>query len=361
MISIKLVSIIDGNSNDIWVLYYLLAILLVSVIILVLAVKNGSRKRRSNLTGSKNKTRHIRNYEIRKELQGFRDKNRSTARAYYIRHCNRVKSKARIAYKISKKYKLAYSKKYSALNPSYVIQKFKNWYNKNKNIKIKKSSEYSQKIYSLNPLNKKMMSKKHYEQNPGLQKQKSLKRYYENRETILRVTRNKFINCKLSDNKMDILKIALNKENKRRLNKDYYEHNYCQILYRLRSNYSLPAPNSEAKEYYFIKVKEGLYYSPEIVDDLLPSKVKGVDIQNISYDSKCNAASSILLESVLKNRSHKVGVLIRAANSIRKLKLNSFSDFGEQCHTRNSEPYFYESAYLYPNDISDSQSYCNPC
>ena len=35
------------------------------------------------------------------------------------------------------------------------------------------------------------------------------------------------------------------------------------------------------------------------------------------------------------------------------MKLNSFSDFGEQCHTKNSEPYFYESAYLYDN--SDSQ------
>ena len=49
---------------------------------------------------------------------------------------------------------------------------------------------------------------------------------------------------------MDKLKIALNKENKRRLNKDYFERNYGPILYRLRSNYSLPAPNSEAKEYY---------------------------------------------------------------------------------------------------------------
>ena len=49
--------------------------------------------------------------------------------------------------------------------------------------------------------------------------------------------------------------------------------------------------------------------------------MKGVDFENTSHDSKCNAASSILLESVLKNRSHKVGVLIRAANSIRKLKL----------------------------------------
>uniref|UniRef100_A0A1X7UJT5 Uncharacterized protein n=1 Tax=Amphimedon queenslandica TaxID=400682 RepID=A0A1X7UJT5_AMPQE len=51
--------------------------------------------------------------------------------------------------------------------------------------------------------------------------------------------------------------------------------------------------------------------------------MKGIDFENISYDTKCNAASSILLESVLKNKSHKVGVLIHAANSIRKLKLNS--------------------------------------
>ena len=82
---------------------------------------------------------------------------------------------------------------------------------------------------------------------------------------------------------MDKLKIALNKENKRRLNKDYYERNYRQILYRLRSNYSLPAPNSEAKEYYFIKTKEGFYYSLEIVDDLLPSSMKGVDLLHQVY------------------------------------------------------------------------------
>uniref|UniRef100_A0A1X7T6S5 Uncharacterized protein n=1 Tax=Amphimedon queenslandica TaxID=400682 RepID=A0A1X7T6S5_AMPQE len=190
-------------------------------------------------------------------------------------------------------------------------------------------------MYSQNPLSKKMMSKKRYQQNPGLQKQNSLKRYYENRDAILRVTKDKFLKHKLFDNKMDKLKMALNKENKRRLNKDYYDRNYGQILYRLCSNYSLPAPNSEAKEYYFTKIKEALYYSTEIVDDLLTSSINGVDFENTSYDSKFNAASSILLESVLKNRSHKVGVLIRASNSIRKLKLNSFSDFGEQCHMSN--------------------------
>uniref|UniRef100_A0A1X7T8S3 Uncharacterized protein n=1 Tax=Amphimedon queenslandica TaxID=400682 RepID=A0A1X7T8S3_AMPQE len=111
---------------------------------------------------------------------------------------------------------------------------------------------------------------------------------------------------------MDKLKMALNKENKRRLNNDYYDRNYGKILYRLRSNYSLPAPNCEAQKYYFMKIIEALYCSHEIVTDLLPSSMKGVDFENTSYDSKRNAASSILLESVLKNRSHKVGILICA-------------------------------------------------
>uniref|UniRef100_A0A1X7VX39 Uncharacterized protein n=1 Tax=Amphimedon queenslandica TaxID=400682 RepID=A0A1X7VX39_AMPQE len=35
--------------------------------------------------------------------------------------------------------------------------------------------------------------------------------------------------------------------------------------------------------------------------------------------------------------------------------LNSFNNFKEQCHTKNNEPYFFESAYLYPNDSYDSQ------
>uniref|UniRef100_A0A1X7VX60 Uncharacterized protein n=1 Tax=Amphimedon queenslandica TaxID=400682 RepID=A0A1X7VX60_AMPQE len=66
--------------------------------------------------------------------------------------------------------------------------------------------------------------------------------------------------------------------------------------------------------------------------------MNGVHFENISYHSKCNAASSILLKSVLRHRSHKVSLLMRASNSIRKLKLNSVSNFGEQCHTKNSEP-----------------------
>uniref|UniRef100_A0A1X7U5C3 Uncharacterized protein n=1 Tax=Amphimedon queenslandica TaxID=400682 RepID=A0A1X7U5C3_AMPQE len=91
-------------------------------------------------------------------MEGFIAKNRSNARAYYIRQCNRVKSRARIAYNISRKYKLAYSNQFHALNSGYILQKCKNWYNKNKIIKFTISLQYSQKLYSQNPFNKKMMS-----------------------------------------------------------------------------------------------------------------------------------------------------------------------------------------------------------
>ena len=103
--------------------------------------------RKSNLTGKKTKERNEKNYDNRKQIEDFIHKNRSNARAYYIRQCNRVKSKARIAYKISKKYKLAYSRKFHALNPSYVLQKCKNWYNINKETKTRKSIDYLKKHY----------------------------------------------------------------------------------------------------------------------------------------------------------------------------------------------------------------------
>ena len=106
-------------------LWYLFVVLVLSVIVVVIVVKKGSRKRKSNLTGAKSKERKKIKYEKRKQMEGFISKNRSNARVYYIRQCNRVKSKARIAYKISKKYKLGYSHKFHALNPGYILQNVK--------------------------------------------------------------------------------------------------------------------------------------------------------------------------------------------------------------------------------------------
>ena len=42
--------------------------------------------------------------------------------------------------------------------------------------------------------------------------------------------------------------------------------------------------------------------------------------------------------------------MISTVNSVRKYQLNDESDFGERYHTQYSEPYYYDSAYIYPDD-----------
>ena len=42
--------------------------------------------------------------------------------------------------------------------------------------------------------------------------------------------------------------------------------------------------------------------------------------------------------------------MISTINSVRKYQLNDESDFGERYHTQYSEPYYYDSAYIYPDD-----------
>ena len=88
---------------------------------------------------------------------------------------------------------------------------------------------------------------------------------------------------------------------------------------------------------------------PDIVEKLITS-INVNNNEDQSYDVKCRVASTILLESVLKNRIHKIGLLISTVNSVRKYQLKDVSDFGERYHTQYSEPYYYDSAYLLPDD-----------
>ena len=79
----------------------------------------------------------------------------------------------------------------------------------------------------------------------------------------------------------------------------YYERNFENVLYRMRSNYALSSPNNETKEYYHDKIMEFIVNYPDIVKKLITS----INVNNNEdqfYDVKCRVATSILLESVLK-------------------------------------------------------------
>ena len=209
-----------------------LLLLIEFIIALVLSAFLISNVLAKDLTGRRKKKRNSDYYFKVKHNEDFIARRNLTAKSYYIRQCKRIKSQSRVAYKIRRKYKLAAakvaSKKIHALNPDYIKEKCKRWYNKNKDLKNYKSKKYSkvtydlnpvprriksleyfQKKYSLNAVPKKNKSKERYQRNPGPQKQKSLNRYYDNRDAILRATKDKFLRFQLSDTKMDKLKIAL--------------------------------------------------------------------------------------------------------------------------------------------------------
>ena len=117
------------------------------------------------------------------------------------------------------------------------------------------------------------------------------------------------------------LRYALNKENKKRMSMTYYECNFENVLYRMRSNYALSSPNNETKEYYHDKIMELIVNYPDIVEKIITS-INVNDNEDQSYDVKCRVATSILLESVLKNRIHKIRSLISNVNSVRKINIH---------------------------------------
>ena len=49
-------------------------------------------------------------------------------------------------------------------------------------------------------------------------------------------------------------------------------------------------------------------------------------------------------------RKKYTGLLLNNIKHAKSIQLEAKSDFGKGCHTRSTEPYFYEAAYLYVRD-----------
>ena len=95
------------------------------------------------LTVRKKKKVNAQNYDKHKKDKAWRAGMKAYCKAYYIRNNKRMKTQARIAYKINRKNKLAaanaLSKIVHALNPELLRAKCRTWYNKNKATKQIKS------------------------------------------------------------------------------------------------------------------------------------------------------------------------------------------------------------------------------
>ena len=100
------------------------------------------------------------------------------------------------------------------------------------------------------------MLSKNYIKNGDPKKEMALKRHHDNRKVILTLLRNDYVKNNYSKRAIARLKNSLNKENRKRIIRTYYERNFKNVLYRMRSNYSLSSPDNETKEYYHDKIME---------------------------------------------------------------------------------------------------------
>ena len=102
---------------------------------------------------------------------------------------------------------------------------------------------------------------------------------------------------------------------------------------------------------------------------VLPKLVKAFDkkyksvSREMTTSTRDRAVSSIAAKAVV-TKVLQVRKLLKAFRSISKIELRDRSDFGDCLHCAHSEPYFYESAYLFEKRpqtlIADEQGRCRP-
>ena len=170
----------------------------------------------------------------------------------------------------------------------------------------KSAREYFSKSYKENPEPKRIKarkcSQKNYIKYADSKKSKVLKRYCTNRNAILSLLRSDYVKNNYSKRAIARLRYALNKEKKMQeygiIIMNAILKKYCiecvQIMHYLHQTMR---PKS-------ITMKKFIVNYADIVEKLITS-INVNDNEDQSYDVKCRVASSILLESVLKNRIHK--------------------------------------------------------
>ena len=121
-------------------------------------------------------------------------------------------------------------------------------YSQNPEPQRKRAREFSAKSYKDDPEPKKLKSRESYKQNSDSKKNNAIIRYHDNHRAILTLLRNDYVKNKYSKRAIARLRNSLNKENRKRINRTYYESNFNNVLYRMRSNYALSSPNNETKE-----------------------------------------------------------------------------------------------------------------
>ena len=79
---------------------------------------------------------------------------------------------------------------------------------------------------------------------------------------------------------------------------------------------------------------------------VVPTKLTRKDLAS----AVVRLAAKRLVGKSLQLRKKYAGLLLNSIKHANSIQLEAKSDFGKGCHTRSTEPYFYEAAYLYVRD-----------
>ena len=123
-----------------------------------------------------------------------------------------------------------------------------------------------------------------------------------------------------------------------------YRKKLCHLR---KARYNLAKPKPVKAEMYVRKIQGHL-----LVDFEAKCKLKEIFhmhvLQHKCADLEktvCKLAARKLVNISLQQRSNSAGTLLASIRSIKSLTLRGNGDFGEDCHSASTEPYFYEAAY----------------
>ena len=125
-------------------------------------------------------------------------------------------------------------------------------------------------------------------------------------------------------------------------------HSCCKTRINIakKARYLLAAPKPAIREVYLKNIHVHLMCDSQARTQLRKTFVnfhKGMP-QTLSRTA-CTIAARRLLNKALQMRQMQAATLLRSIRYIQSIPIKQREDFGISCHSRSTEPYFYDSAY----------------
>ena len=217
---------------------------------------------------------------------------------------------------------------------------------------LRKIRVHSKQYYSLNQESKKAASRASYRANPDKKRAASRAAcrasYRTNPDKKRAASRASYVanpDKKRAAVRRNYAKTA---RAKLRFYKRFYAKHREERCDSRRGRYALAEPKPAAKEFYVKEMQRHLLNDSGARNELMEAfrrQYKSAANRKVMIKAVCRIAAKRLLNKALQLRKEHAGALLKTTRAVNSLNIKGQDDFGEECHTASSEPYFYDSAY----------------